>query len=38
MITALATEKIALFAPMPSAKVKIAIKVKPGFFRNIRNA
>jgi hypothetical protein len=37
-MTALATEKIALFAPMPSAKVKTAINVKPGFLRNMRNA
>jgi hypothetical protein len=29
-------EKIAVFAPMPSASVITAIKVKPGFFNNIR--
>jgi hypothetical protein len=28
--------KIAVFAPMPSASVMIAINVKPGFFNNIR--
>jgi hypothetical protein len=27
---------IAEFAPIPSASVTAAIKVKPGFFRNIR--
>jgi hypothetical protein len=30
------TLKIAVFAPMPSAKVIIAIRVNPGFLRNIR--
>jgi hypothetical protein len=34
--TALTTLKIAVFAPMPSASVMTAIKVKPGFFNNIR--
>src|SRR3954452_18356307 len=32
------TLKIALFAPIPSASVAIAIKVKPGDFSNIRRA
>jgi hypothetical protein len=27
---------MAVFAPMPSASVKTAINVKPGFFINIR--
>jgi hypothetical protein len=27
---------LAVFAPMPSASVSIAINEKPGFFRNIR--
>jgi hypothetical protein len=34
--TALTTLKIAVFAPMPRARVIAVIKVKPGFFRNIR--
>jgi hypothetical protein len=28
--------KIAVFAPMPSARVMMAIRVKPGFFTSIR--
>jgi hypothetical protein len=32
----LTTLKIAVFAPMPSAKVMTATKVNPGFFNNIR--
>src|SRR5437763_12182713 len=32
------TLKIALFAPMPRARVKIAMMVKPGAFNSIRNA
>jgi hypothetical protein len=31
-----ATLKIAVFAPIPSASVTTAIKVKLGFFNNIR--
>ena len=34
--TPLTTLKIAVFAPMPRASVKIASNVKPGCFRNIR--
>jgi hypothetical protein len=34
--TVFTTLKIAVFAPMPSASVSIAIAVKPGFFANIR--
>src|SRR2546423_2825868 len=30
--------KIAVFAPMPSARVKIAMMLKPGVFNNIRTA
>ena len=30
--------KIAVFAPMPSASVKIAITLKPGCFRSMRKA
>ncbi|HEV2989235.1 MAG TPA: hypothetical protein VG759_12395 [Candidatus Angelobacter sp.] len=33
-----ATLKMAVLAPMPSARVMIAIAVKPGAFRNIRQA
>jgi DNA-binding GntR family transcriptional regulator len=33
---AIVTLKIAVFAPMPSASVTTAIKVYPGFWRNIR--
>jgi hypothetical protein len=32
----LTTLKIAVFAPMPKARVSAAIKVKLGFFNNIR--
>src|SRR6266571_4559750 len=32
------TLKIALFAPMPRARVKMAMAVKPGAFANIRSA
>ena len=35
---ALATVKIAVFAPMPSASVKTATEVKPGLFANMRRA
>jgi hypothetical protein len=34
--TAWITLKIAVFAPIPSASVRTAINVKPGFFNNIR--
>src|SRR5262249_22420028 len=34
--TELITQKLAAFAPMPSASVITAIEVKPGFFNNIR--
>jgi hypothetical protein len=34
--TALTTEKIAVFAPMPSASVSTATAVKPGFLRIVR--
>src|SRR5262245_27700327 len=34
--TAYTTLKIAVFAPMPNASVTTAIKLKPGFFNNIR--
>src|SRR5262249_39400713 len=37
-ITALKTEKIAVFAPMPSASVKTATAVKLGDFRRDRSA
>src|SRR6202171_1883496 len=30
------TLKMAVLAPMPKARVKIATEVKPGFFRNMR--
>jgi hypothetical protein len=33
---ALITVKIAVFAPTPSASVRIATKVNPGFFASIR--
>src|SRR5271156_1950239 len=36
--TAFTTEKIAVLAPIPRASVRIATRVKPGDFRNIRNA
>jgi hypothetical protein len=36
--TASTTEKIAVFAPMPSASVSSATAAKPGFFRNVRTA
>jgi len=36
--TALTMLKIAVFAPMPSASVKIAITLKPGCFRSMRKA
>src|SRR5438874_2550040 len=32
------TLKIAVFAPMPSARVRTAMKVKPGVFRSWRSA
>src|SRR5205085_4110616 len=32
------TEKMAVFAPIPSARVMIAIDVKPGFFASWRSA
>jgi len=35
-ITALTTLKMTVFAPMPSASVSTAIRVKPGCFTNIR--
>jgi hypothetical protein len=35
-MTALTTEKIAAFAPIPSASVAIAAPVKPRFCRSIR--
>ena len=35
--TASTTEKIAVFAPMPSASVKIATTVKPGDLRSMRS-
>jgi len=34
--TAFNNWKIAVFAPMPSASVKTAINVKPGFFNSVR--
>ncbi len=30
--------KIAVFAPMPSARIATAVKVKPGVLRNVRSA
>ncbi|PYK97940.1 MAG: hypothetical protein DME19_14405 [Verrucomicrobia bacterium] len=36
--TALRSWKMAVFAPMPSAKVSTATAVKPGFFSNWRKA
>ena len=36
--TALTTLKMAVFAPIPSARVRIATKVNPGDLRNCRNA
>ena len=36
--TVLTTEKIAVFAPMPSASVSNAMSVKPGVFTNILSA
>jgi len=30
--------KIAVFAPMPSAKIATAVKVKPGVLRSVRSA
>src|SRR5882724_7582294 len=35
--TAFTTEKIAVFAPIPSASVRIATAANPGFFRSIRS-
>jgi hypothetical protein len=32
------SEKIAVFAPIPSASVNTAVSVNPGDFRNCRNA
>src|SRR2546425_4106411 len=37
-MSVLITEKIAVFAPMPSASVSTATAVKPGFFSNWRKA
>src|SRR2546428_12061524 len=37
-MSVLITEKIAVFAPMPSASVSTATAVKPGFFRSWRRA
>ena len=34
--TAFTTEKIAVFAPIPSASVRMATAANPGFFRSIR--
>ncbi len=34
--TPLTTEKSAVFAPMPSARVRMAIAVNPGDFTSIR--
>jgi hypothetical protein len=34
--SAFTTEKMAVFAPIPSASVKIAMAVKPGLFASIR--
>jgi hypothetical protein len=36
--TAFTTVKMAVLAPMPSASVRTATAVKPGFFRSIRKA
>ena len=36
--TAFTTEKMAVFAPMPSASVIAATAVKPGLFASIRSA
>jgi hypothetical protein len=38
MRTALTTLKIAVVVPMPSARTRIATKVKAGFFRSVRRA
>src|SRR5262245_62214725 len=38
MITAFTTLKMAVLAPMPSASERIAVALKPGFIRIIRNA
>jgi hypothetical protein len=35
---ALATVNIEVFAPMPSARVRIAIRLKPGLTAKTRNA
>jgi len=32
------TLKIAVFAPIPSARVAVAARVKPAFFRSVRAA
>src|SRR2546427_5508646 len=37
-LSVLITEKLAVFAPMPSASVSTATAVKPGFFRSWRRA
>jgi hypothetical protein len=36
--TAFTTVKMAVLAPMPSASVRTATAVKPGFLRSVRNA
>jgi len=36
--TALTMLKMAVFAPMPSARVSVATAVNPGFFLNMRAA
>src|SRR6185437_15057284 len=37
-ITASMSEKIAVFAPMPRARVRIAVRQKPGLLRSVRKA